>query len=37
VLSERTGLAMMPGILIALVALAVLPVLFAMPETKPAG
>lgn len=34
-LSERTGLAMMPGVLIALVALAVLPVLFAMPETRP--
>jgi len=35
ILSERTGLAMMPGILIALVALAVLPILFAMPETRP--
>jgi MHS family proline/betaine transporter-like MFS transporter len=34
-LTEQTGLAMMPGILIAMVALGVLPVLFAMPETWP--
>jgi MHS family proline/betaine transporter-like MFS transporter len=35
VLSERTGLAMIPGAMIALVALCVLPVLLAMPETFP--
>jgi len=35
VLTERTGLAMMPGIMIAVVALCVLPVLLAMPETAP--
>jgi MHS family proline/betaine transporter-like MFS transporter len=36
VLIERTGLAMIPGALIAIVALAVLPVLLTMPETRPA-
>jgi MHS family proline/betaine transporter-like MFS transporter len=34
-LSERTGLAMVPGAMIAIVALCVLPVLIAMPETFP--
>lgn len=34
-LTQRTGLAMIPGILIAVVALAVLPVLLSMPETLP--
>ena len=34
-LTERTGLAMIPGAMIALVALCVLPVLLAMPETLP--
>ncbi len=35
-LMARTGSPMVPGILIALVALAVLPLLWAMPETRPA-
>jgi MHS family proline/betaine transporter-like MFS transporter len=35
ILSERTGLAMVPGAMIAIVALCVLPVLIAMPETFP--
>jgi MHS family proline/betaine transporter-like MFS transporter len=34
-LTERTGMAMIPGVLIALVALGVLPVLLTMPETLP--
>jgi MHS family proline/betaine transporter-like MFS transporter len=34
-LTEQTGLAMIPGAMIAVVALCVLPVLLAMPETAP--
>jgi len=34
-LTERTGQAMIPGVMIALVALCVLPVLLALPETLP--
>ena len=34
-LTEQTGLAMIPGAMIALVALCVLPVLLSMPETSP--
>jgi MHS family proline/betaine transporter-like MFS transporter len=34
-LLERTGWAPLPGAMIALVALAVLPVLLTMPETRP--
>jgi len=34
-LTERTGIAMIPGAMIALVALCVLPILLAMPETLP--
>lgn len=35
ILMERTGSPMVPGAMIAVVALAVLPVLLAMPETRP--
>ena len=35
VLTERTGSPTAPGVMIALVALAVLPVLLALPETRP--
>ncbi len=35
ILIARTGLPIMPGVMIALVALAVLPVLLVMPETAP--
>ena len=34
-LTERTGLAMIPGAMIAVVALCVLPVLLSLPETSP--
>ena len=34
-LTEQTGLAMIPGAMIAIVALCVLPILLAMPETLP--
>jgi MHS family proline/betaine transporter-like MFS transporter len=34
---ERTGLAIVPGLMIAAVALAVAPVLWLMPETRPSG
>jgi MHS family proline/betaine transporter-like MFS transporter len=35
ILTERTGWAMVPGAMIAMVALGALPVLLAMPETLP--
>ena len=35
-LMDRTGSPMVPGFMIAVVALAVLPVLLGMPETRPA-
>jgi MHS family proline/betaine transporter-like MFS transporter len=35
VLIERTGSALVPGLMIALVALAVLPILLRLPETAP--
>ncbi|HEX7852400.1 MAG TPA: MFS transporter [Sphingobium sp.] len=35
ILIERTGWPMIPGVMIAVVALCVLPVLFFMPETRP--
>jgi len=35
-LTEQTGLAMIPGAMIAVVALCVLPIIFVMPETRPA-
>jgi len=35
ILTERTGLAIIPGILIAVVALGVLPIMLALPETAP--
>jgi MHS family proline/betaine transporter-like MFS transporter len=34
-LVERTGWAIMPGVMIAIVGLAVLPVFLRMPETRP--
>lgn len=37
VLTERTGAPSAPGVMIALVALCVLPVLLALPETRPDG
>jgi MFS transporter, MHS family, proline/betaine transporter len=37
VLTGRTGSSMIPGIMIAVVAVCVLPILLAMPETSPGG